>query len=301
MRRKRRRKKNERPVATRGWWSWAINLPWRRTAVVGGIVASVVVLLSGGWMALGRLEAQVDELLLRDRPDPVVEFVDLPKELVTLANYDLHSSLFDLLGREWTDDRLCGEMATRIAGVGWVSRVNFVRRTGGGRFEISCRYRIPAALVQHGDKFFLSDSEAVRLPGVYVHDPHVINSAWRLIDGVAKPAPQAGVSWEGEDVRAALALLSAVQDEPFGRQIVGVAVANFGGRRDPRVCHIELMTDQAGGRIRWGSALGSELEENGVLEKLALLRENYSKTGRVDARHTVIDVSTFPDRYTIPG
>jgi len=82
---------------------------------------------------LGRLDAHVDGLLLRDRPDPVVEFVDLPKTLVTLANYDLHSSLFDLLGREWTDDRLCGEMATRIAGVGWVSRVNFVRRTGGGR------------------------------------------------------------------------------------------------------------------------------------------------------------------------
>ena len=75
----------------------------------------------------------------------------------------------------------------------------------------------------------------------------------------------------------------------------------YGGRRDPRACHIELMTDQAGGRIRWGSAPGSELEENGVQQKLALLRENFSKTGRVDARHAVIDVSTFPDRYTIPG
>ena len=296
MRKKRRRNNNERPLARRGWWSSAVHLPWRRTALVGGIVASVVVLLSGGWVAMGRLESQVDELLLRDRPDPIVEFVDLPIELVTLANYDLHSSLFDLLGREWTDDRLCGEMAARIAGNGWVSRVNFVRRTGGGRFEISCRYRIPAALVQQGDKFYLVDSEAVRLPGVYVAHP-----AWRLIDGVAKPAPQAGALWEGEDIRAALAVLSAVKDEPFGRQIIGVAVANFGARRDPRACHIELMTDQAGGRIRWGSALGSELEENGVQEKLALLRENYSKTGRVDARHAVIDISTFPDRFTIPG
>lgn len=296
MRRKRRRNKNERPVATRGWWSWAAHLPWRRIAVVGGIVASVVVLLSGGWMALGRLDTHVDELLLHDRPDPVVEFINLPKELVTLANYDLHSSLFDLLGREWTDDHLCAEMATRIAGVGWVSRVNFVRRTGGGRFEISCRYRVPTALVQHGDKFFLSDAEAARLPGVYVHHP-----AWRLIDGVAKPAPHAGEQWEGDDIRAALAVLLAVKDEPFGRQIVGVAVVNFGGRLDPRACHIELMTDQAGGRIRWGSAPGSEIEENGVQQKLALLRENFSKTGRVDARHVVIDVSTFPDRYTIPG
>ena len=296
MRRKRRRDKGERPSATRGVLFRAVRLPWRRTAVTGGIVASVVALLSGGWMAFGRLDAHVDRLLLRDRPDPVVEFVDLPKELVTLANYDLHGSLFDLLGREWTDDRLCGEMATRIAGVGWVSRVNYVRRTGGGRFEISCRYRLPTALVQHGDKFFLVDAEAVRLPGVYVP-----NRAWRLIDGVAKPAPQAGARWEGEDVRAALAVLAALRPEPFGWQIVGIVVENFGGRRDPRACHIELMTDQAGGRIRWGSAPGAELEENRLQQKLALLRENFSKTGRVDARHAVIDISTFPDRYTIPG
>jgi len=122
-----------------------------------------------------------------------------------------------------------------------------------------------------------------------------------LIDGVANPAPQAGAQWDGEDVRAALAVLSAFQPEPFGGQIAGVAVTNFRGRRDPRACHIELMTDRAGGRIRWGSAPGSELEENGVQQKLTLLRENFIKTGRVDAQHAVIDVSTFPDRYTIPG
>lgn len=261
-----------------------------------GIGASVVALIAGGWVAFGSLDAHVDRLLLQDRPDPVVEFIDLPKELASLANYDLHSSLFGLLGREWTDDRLCGEMSTRIAGVGWVSRVNFVRRTGGGRFEISCRYRVGAALIRHGDKFFLVDAEAVRLPGVYVQNP-----TWRLVEGVAAPAPEAGTKWEGEDVRAALAVLAAVQPEPFGRQIVGVVVNNFRGRRDPRACHIELMTDQAGGRIRWGSAPGSELEENGVRQKLTLLRENFLKTGRVDAQHPVIDVSTFPNRYTIPG
>ncbi len=247
-------------------------------------------------MALGRLDAHVDQLLLRDRPDPLVEFVDLPRELYTLANYDLHSSLFDLLGREWTDNRLCAEMSARIAAVGWVARVNHVRRTGGGRFQISCQYRLPAALVSQADKFYLVDGEAVRLPGVYVRNP-----AWRLIEGVARPVPQGSTSWEGEDIRAALALLDALRPEPFGRQVVGVAVGNFSGRRDPRACHLELITDQAGGRIRWGSAPGSEMEENEVRQKLALLRENFSKTGRIDARHPVIDISTFPDRFTIPG
>ncbi len=296
MRRKRRANKNERSTSKRGRWSWAAELPWRKGFVGVGIVALAVALAFGGWMAFGSLDSHVDRLLLQERPDPVVEFFDLPKELVTLANFDLHSSLFDLLGREWTDDRLCQAMATRVAEVGWVSRVNFVRRTGGGRFEISCRYRLPAALVQQGGQYFLVDAEAVRLPGVYVYHP-----VWRLIDGVSNSAPREGAPWEGEDVRAALAVLSAVQPEPFGEQIAGVVVSNFRGRRDSSACHIELMTDQTGGRIRWGSAPGSELEENGVQQKLALLRENFNKTGRVDARHAVIDVSTFPDRYTIPG
>lgn len=44
-----------------------------------------------------------------------------------------------------------------------------------------------------------------------------------------------------------------------------------------------------------------ELEENGAGQKLVLLRKNYLDTGRADAGHVVIDVSVFPDRFTIPG
>ena len=65
--------------------------------------------------------------------------------------------------------------------------------------------------------------------------------------------------------------------------------------------NVELATDRAGGRIRWGSAPGLEIEENLPGQKLALLRQNFINTGRADADHPVIDVSTFPDRFTVPG
>jgi len=292
---RKKRPKNSPPTKRKSWRS-ALRLPSRRTL---GFVALIMVVAGasfGVWTGLHRLDAHVDRLLLSDRPDPVVEFIDLPKELHGLANVDLHQSLFDVIGRDWVDDQICGDIAAKLTAVAWVARVNHVRRTGGGRFEISCRYRMPAALVVIGDNGFLVDDQAVRLPGLFVAHP-----TWRTIRGVAKPAPLPGVRWEGDDVRAALAVLQTVAVEPFAAQIVGVSVENFGGRRDPRGTHMELLTDRPGGRIHWGSAPGSELEENGVPQKLALLRENFRVTGRADAQHAVIDVSVYPDRYTIPG
>ncbi len=289
-----RRRRRSRPAAEKSSKGLRLN---RRCALAILAILGGAGVVCGGWLGLRSLGAHVDGMLLRERPDALVDFVDLPKELYSLANHDLQRSLFDVLGREWTDDALCGQMASRLAEVGWVARVHYVRRTGGGRFEISCRYRIPAAMVLRGDDDgFLVDDQAARLPGKYVTHP-----AWRVIEGVDKSAPAPGRTWEGEDIRAALAVLSAVAAEPYAGQIAGVSVANFAGRRDPRSTHLELLTDRPAGRIRWGSAPGLELEENGVPQKLALLRENFGRTGRADAQHVVIDVSVFPDRFTVPG
>jgi hypothetical protein len=151
-------------------------------------------------------------------------------------------------------------------------------------------------MVQQGNDFYLIDRKGVVLPGLFRFDP-----AWKLVQGVGSPAPGPGEVWPGEDLRAALKLIYLLRDEPFANQITAILVENFDGRMYPRASHIELATDRAGGRIRWGSAPGRELVENRVEEKLAILRENYRRTGRADAHHPVIDVATFPDRFTIPG
>ena len=263
---------------------------------IAGAVFAVGGLVLAGSVALARLDERVNRELLERQPEASVEFVDLPESLMGLAVGDLRGSIAELLGRNWTDDVRCREMAERVSRIGWIAEVRFVRRTNSGRFEISARYRLPAAMVaDHGD-YVLIDADGVRLPGVYVYHPR-----WYIIDGVEGAAPPVGEKWPGADLRAGLTIISALRNEPFRPQIVGVVVDNFAGRHNPRASHMELITDRPGGRIRWGSAPGSEVEENIVSQKLALLRQNFLQTGRADADHEVIDVSTFPDRFHIPG
>jgi hypothetical protein len=247
-------------------------------------------------VATARVEDYVERLVLERNDAPTVVFIDLPDPLSELAIADLADSISGLPGRDWLNDDRCRQIAQRLAKVAWIAEVNFVRCTAGARFEVSGRYRLPVAMVQQEGDFMLVDNKGVRLPGTYQSQP-----MWMLIEGVGRPAPQPGATWEGEDLQAALAIVDALEREAFGDQITAVLVGNAGGRLDPRRSHIELGTDRNGGRIRWGSAPGSELEENTFRQKLAILRANFRDTGRADAQHPVIDVSTFPDRFTIPG
>jgi len=96
-------------------------------------------------------------------------------------------------------------------------------------------------------------------------------------------------------------IVMLLYQEPFFDQISGILVDNYGGRRDKREPHVQLATAPEGGRIVWGSAPGEEIEENTVEQKLALLRENFRRWGRIDAGRWYIDISLFPDRFTTRG
>lgn len=267
-------------------------IPLRWTAITLTVVA---VALAAG-VAVNRLEAQVTRQIHERIDSPRVAFLDLPESLAELALADLRQSIADLLIPNWTDERLCEAIALRLANVGWVAKVRFVRRTADARFEVSADYRHPLGLVHHDGKFFLVDRAGVRLPGIYRYDPR-----WKLIDGIRHSPAAPGEAWKGNDLQAGLAIIAALHSRPFDSQITAVLVDNFAGRIDPAQSHVELATDRAGGRIRWGSAPGSEIEENSLDQKLAILQANFARTGRVDAHHPVIDISTFPDRFTIPG
>jgi hypothetical protein len=291
------KKKSKRRIRGRskGWWA-SLDGRQKKRALFG---AAVFLGISGvtvlGLIGVDRLEAHVNRLRLA-RAQGVARFVDLPARLAELAEHELRDSLSHLIDRPWTNDRLCRALAERLGESGWVAEVKSVRRLPDASFDISCRYRQPVAMVQQEGEFYLVDRAAVRLPGVYRYEP-----SWLIVQGVAQPAPAPGRVWEGDDLRAALVLIGIAEREPFARQITAVLVGNFGGRMDALRTHLELATDRAGGRIRWGSAPGSEFEENSIEQKLAILRHNFRQTGRADANHPVIDVSTFPDRFTIPG
>lgn len=242
------------------------------------------------------LRTRVEKTLMDRRPFPLVEFADLPPQLSVLAQGELEDSLLSLLDGPWTDDRLCRKMTQRLEAVGWVSAVRKVVRYNDGRFEIHCDYRIPVALVQYGDEHFLVDDENHRLPGVYRAD-----SSWQVIEGITFKPPAPGSPWISADLKAALQLLRSFRGEPFAHQIAAIEIGNFKGRKDAAAAHVVLRTQHNDGRIRWGSAPGFEIEENTLKQKLAILRENYNSTGRADAGHAIIDVSTLPTRYAIPN
>ncbi|MEK6676644.1 MAG: hypothetical protein AABZ47_13450 [Planctomycetota bacterium] len=260
----------------------------------------VVILAALGFAAYGAL-AGADRLnsyiatMLHDRFAPSLVWVNLPAELVPLAENDLHNHIAETLSDRWTDPDLPRRMAGALMESGWVSNVDHVRRMPDGRFLIKCMYRLPTARVRHGNGWILLDSQGFRLPGVYTDA-----SQWRQIQGLAEATPQPGKPWLGDDVLAAIRVLRAIETETFAEQIRAVNVENYKGRRDKWRSHVELVTDQPDGRIRWGSAPGFELEENTITQKLGILRENFRQTGRIDAHYPVIDVSTFPDRFTWP-
>ena len=256
----------------------------------------ILVLLTGAAFAAKRTERYVVASLDRSVTRATLSFVDLPASLESLAQDDLNGVAADLLERSWTGDELCRELAERLSTCGWVEEVQAVRRIADGSFEVDARYRVPSAMVASDEGFILIDAQRVRLPGVYLYD-----ASWTIIQGVDARPPVAGREWIGTDVHAGASIVALLRQERFAHQITAVLVDNLGGRVDSRGTEIELATDRAGGRIRWGSAPGTEIAENSAIQKLAILRANFRQTGRADAGRPVIDVFTFPDRYSIPG
>jgi hypothetical protein len=279
----------------RGLWSRLDASRRRQVVLTVAVAVFAFTAAGGGALAFIRLEKHVDQTLLDQYPIPRFDFVDLPESLVALAAIDLETAIAPFRQRAWTEDELCHDLADAIGKVPWVESLSWVRRRPQGRFEVSASYRQPLALVQNGSDFVLVDRDGVRLPGTYMYHP-----AWKLVQGISSPAPLSGKKWQAPDLAAGLEVLKTIQSEPFAAQISAVLVENFDGRKNPRGVRIELATDRAAGRIAWGSPPGAEVEENSVAQKLRILRENFRRTGRVDAGYTVIDISTFPDRFMVP-
>ena len=248
---------------------------------------------------LRQLEVYVEARGPED-PDVRLTLRGVPKAYRGRPAQEILADAREVASVGWADDRLVEDIGVNISKVGWIKRVRRVEKLFDGRVLIDCDYRTPAALVEHDTKYYLVDGEGVRLPGQYVNDPR-----YRLIAGVAVAPPETGQPWEGQDLQAGLALLDRLAGEPFWDQISAVSVHNFRGRTDPRGVQIELVTTSPGpgrvaGRIRWGSALGDEIEEPTPEEKVATLRANYARYRRIDCNQMWIDVSTRGGSYLYP-
>jgi len=283
-----RRAKQDQPQL--GWYA-SLDAAWkRRVARTSLWVLLTIAAASGVGAGLTGLDRRVHAEERFSGP-PEIVLVGVPAEL----QGTIHEHLQPVTNCDWTAAGLCKRIAARLAANGWVARVDRVRRQADRRVEVRCRCRTPFAMVQSGGEFLLVDASGVRLPGRYPYSPEL-----PLIQGVADPPPKAGHRWEAADLAAGVKVLSWLGGEPFADQVTAVLVQNYGGRRDRHTAHLELATDRAGGRIIWGSAPGEEIEENTAEQKLAILRRNHELHGRIDAGLPVIDISTFPDRFTTP-
>lgn len=197
----------------------------------------------------------------------------------------------------WMDERLTRQVADQLAASGWVKSVSRVVKRMDGTIEIAADYRRPIAMLMTEQGYVPVDRDGCRLPEVYDHVD--ANSGWIRIRGVTAPPPKVSAAFDPKiapDAVAAVRLAALIFDQGWeiSSRISAIDVTNFRGRADNRDCHIKLWTPE-GTLIKWGSAIGEEIEENTLAEKLAQIAVMLKRGGP----QAQVDVSTLPDRSIV--
>jgi hypothetical protein len=283
---KAKKQPKSRPVAAK-----PVPIGWVGKAAL--VFFIVVVLAVGITCGLYELDKNVHQAE-RFQVAPQVTLVDVPDQLRQV----IIRRIAPALELAWIDPDLCRNIADALASEVWVKQVVKVTKGPTGLVEVHCRYRQPVALIQTQHSFIAIDEDRVRLSEIRAVPS---DCDLKIVQGVDGVPPAYGARWESADLNAGLEVLEVLEGEPFDDQILAVGVHNYGGRLDSKLAHVELATDRVGGRIIWGSAPGEEVEENSVSQKVAILRANHHRNGRVDAGFAVIDISTFPDRFSTPA
>ena len=171
--------------------------------------------------------------------------------------------------------------------VPWITDVK-VQATHNG-IQISGRWRKPIALVTAGKEKFFLDTDLIVLDYIPVPDLSVVTVAGLQFD---KHPPATGNTWQGEDLAAALAVLSRLErmdsavspDKPLLRLIDTIDVSNFNGRQKKQDPHIVLYTKEDI-EIIWGAEIGAwqrhlESPDDDKLAKLyTFYQQNPTLTG----------------------
>ncbi len=179
--------------------------------------------------------------------------------------------------------------------VPWLAEVKV--QTTHNSIRIAGRWRKPIAMVtadpprptsgrvEAGKNKFFLDADLVVLDYIPVGDLSVVT-----VDGLefTKQKPVPGQVFQGEDLAAALAVLSRLErmdaavklNKPLMREIVSIDVANFDGRKNKREPHIVLYTKD-NTQIIWGAEIGAWQRhlESPDDDKLAKLYTYYQQYG----------------------
>jgi hypothetical protein len=190
-------------------------------------------------------------------------------------------------------------VAQQIVESGWVRSVEQVTRGMDGTIRAVCDYRRPVAMVlTNRGKYIPIDKDGVRLPEEY--DRVESDSGWMRIIGVQTEPPAVGRSYaelhQDSDAIAAirLAVLLFNQNDIADR-ISGIDVSNFNGRENRFKTHISLYA-RDGRSAGWGSAIGREVEEPALADKL----RNLALWLRTSSPQAHADLTVYRDGVLLP-
>jgi hypothetical protein len=265
--------------------------PWDPKRTLAGLKALGVFALAVGLVIGWRYsERYLLEYARQRQAAPVtadqVELVDAPAWM----NQDIREQVRSVAAAHIDPDPMDGKSLRRAAEAlrddPWVREVIQVARRSGGRVLVSARYRMPVAVIQGRDGYHLVDIQGVCLPGLYTL-PQVDRLGLVLVTGVSSAPPaNAGEVWPGEDVRAGLALVRLLADEPYVDKIRSFDV----GQRDERG-RLRLVLHTADGTVRWGLPPGQEHAiEPDAQVKLGWLRQLAQRDGALSTGGQIIDI-----------
>ena len=270
---------------------------WGRTALAPAApLASALCLflvIGAGVYGLERLKDYVRALPEQD-PEIKVELV-VPPDAAWVDAEGWRPRILSAVqvpeGQAWADEHLLQDIGDQMNRSGWVSSVEAVTREMDGTIRIVCAYRRPVAMVLAENVYLPVDRDGYRLPEVYAR---VSDSGWMRIVGVevepASPLPKIGEPFTGDDALAGIRLASLIFPQRFAPMVGAIDVRNFRGRQDPRHGHL-LVWPRRGQPFVWGSAVGEEIEEATVEDKLRKIAKQF-ESGWPRAR---IDVSVYPN------
>jgi hypothetical protein len=269
------------------------------------LAALLVVACLGSLEVKRRVEA--DERLRLDRW--TVDVADLPDWVTPEIREEIGSIDLSSGGRPlclWEPGVLDAVKGT-IERSPWIREVtrlavSYPTSDRPGAMDIGLRLRSPAALVEHGGLYYLTDSDGVRLGAPYREAP----SQWFRIPAIVNvprtdlPPPE-GERWSSRDVLQGIAVARVLHEGGLFRDFPGCPVdridlVNLHGRVNPRSEEIVLWTGDK--QLRWGrSPISSGARVVPVEDLLAHLREVLSRP-EAYAAYRVIHLDGLRGRAT---
>lgn len=193
----------------------------------------------------------------------------------------------------------------------WVREVRSVRRVfgqgPGDVLEIDCDFRSPIALVKWENYYWLIDADGVLLPEQYTaSDVRKVmydksgQICLRILEGVATAPPESGRKWQGSDLAAGIDLAKLLYGKTYTNEVERIDITNFAGRKDPREAQLVCIT-RFNTEVRWGRPVFAKdyFVEVSPAQKLQYMEKIVQQFGRVDARHSAVDLRF--DRVTYPA